>query len=161
MSQVDLIEAAMGPERDLVRPRFARGVQCFGVRIGGGLAGYGWLSAGPEWIGEVQLEIRPRPGEAYVWNCVTLAEHRRKGIFRSLLLGISRHARLQGLNRLWIGSVAVPAQRALTPSGFKPVLRFTSQNIAGLHVMRVTGELTDVVPIRPGLHISRSRTQRH
>jgi GNAT superfamily N-acetyltransferase len=150
----------MGSERDLVRPRFARGVQCFGVRIGAGLAGYGWLSAGPEWIGEIQLEIRPRPGEAYVWNCVTLTEHRRKGIFRSLLLGISQHARRRGLRRLWIGSVAIPAEKGLEPVGFHPVLRFASTRIAGLHVMRVTGS-SDVVAVRPGIYVRLSEARRH
>ena len=169
MSQVDLIEAAMGPERDLVRPRFARGVQCFGVRIGGGLAGYGWLSAGPEWIGEVQLEIRPRPGEAYVWNCVTLAEHRRKGIFRSLLLGISRHARLQGLNRLWIGSLAIPAEKAIVPMGFLPALHFDYAAIAGAHLMRVrasgnralAADASSALAVRPGLLVRGNRRRRH
>jgi GNAT superfamily N-acetyltransferase len=122
----------MGDERDLVAPRFARGCQCFSVIIDGAVAGYGWFSTSPEWIGELQLEIRPAPGEGYIWNCATLAEHRQKGVFRSLLVGILEIARKEGLKRLWIGSVAIPAEKALAPSGFQPVLRFSAFRFAGL-----------------------------
>ena len=139
------------------------------VRIDRRIAGYGWLSTGPEWIGELQLEIRPRELEGYVWNCATVAEHRRQGIFRSILLGISEIARLEGLRRLWIGSVAIPAERAVGPSGFRPALRFTSVKAAGMHVMRVreapdealAGEALRVLAIRPGVRIGRSKTRRH
>jgi len=99
------MEAAMGNEADLVAPRFARGCRCFAVIVDDGVAGYGWLSTGPEWIGELQLEIHPRSGEGYLWNCATILEHRRTGIFRSLLVGIAEIARRDGLQRLWIGSL--------------------------------------------------------
>jgi len=128
----------MGTDGDLVAARFARGSRCFAVWIDGGVGGYGWLSTTPEWIGELQLEIRPRPGEGYIWNCATVDEHRRKGIFRSLLVGISQIARNEGLKRLWIGSVAIPAEKVVEPSGFRPALRFTSLTLGGLHLMRVT-----------------------
>ncbi len=76
----------MGDERPLVRLRLERGCRCLVVRIGDGIAAYGWLSMGSEWIGELGLEIRPAPGEAYLWNCVTLPEHRYRGYYRALLL---------------------------------------------------------------------------
>ena len=129
----------MGPEGDLVAARLARGVRCFAVRIDDAIAGYGWLSVGPEWIGEIQLEIRPRRGEGYVWNCFTVPEFRRRGVFRSLLLGISDHARRSGLRRLWIGSVAIPAEKAVGPAGFKPALYSTIRSVAGWHVALVRG----------------------
>ena len=106
--------------------------------VDGAVAGYGWLSTEPEWIGEVQLEIRPRKGEGYIWNCVTLAAHRRKGDFRSLVASIAEAARDLGLNRVWIGSVAVPAEKALAPLGFSPAARFSTIRFAGQHLMRVS-----------------------
>jgi GNAT superfamily N-acetyltransferase len=159
----------MGPDGDLVAARFARGCRCFAVWIDGGLGGYGWLSTGPEWIGELQLEIKPRPGEAYIWNCATVEERRRQGIFRSLLVGISDTARKEGLKRLWIGSVAIPAEKAVEPSGFKPALRFTSLTFGGLHMMRVTPasdtalarEAISRVGTNAGVRLRRSRVRRH
>ncbi|HYU51608.1 MAG TPA: GNAT family N-acetyltransferase [Gemmatimonadaceae bacterium] len=128
----------MGHEADLVAPRFARGCRCFAVIVDGGVAGYGWLSVGPEWIGELQLEIRPRAGEGYIWNCTTVREHRRRGIFRALLVGISEIAFREGIRRLWIGSVAIPAERAVEPAGFQAALQFATLSFARLHCMIVS-----------------------
>ena len=127
----------MGWEAHLVKPRFARGCRCFAVVVDGSIAGYGWLSTGPEWIGELQLEITPGPAEGYLWNCVTLPGHRRKGIFSSLLIGVSQIARNEGMRRLWIGSVDIPAERAMRPSGFRPALRFRTQTFMGVHSLVV------------------------
>jgi GNAT superfamily N-acetyltransferase len=159
----------MGSEGHLVAPRLARGCQCFAVWIDGALGGYGWLSTGPEWIGELQLEIKPREREAYIWNCVTVPEHRRQGVFRSLVVGMTAAARRLGARRVWIGSVDIPAERALAPIGFKPALRFGVMTIAGLHVMRVrrpanralATDASSVLGVHPGLVLRSSRARRH
>jgi len=114
----------MGHEGDRVGPRHARGCRSFAAIDGGRLVSYGWLSTGPEWIGELGLEIVPSAGEAYVWNCVTLAPHRRRGRYRALLEGIVSRARAEGLARLWIGSIEDPAEKADADVGFNPVLHF-------------------------------------
>lgn len=163
----------MGTEGDLVATRLARGCRCFGAWLGDELAGYGWLSTKPEWIGELELEITPRVGEAYIWNCVTLSHHRRRGVLRALLAGVRARAYEEGLSRLWIGSVAIPAERAFGPSGFKPALVFSSISLAGLHWMRlsrVSGAdpllVIDAMyvlglPILLGKSLRRSRPRRH
>jgi GNAT superfamily N-acetyltransferase len=164
-----VIATAMGSDGDLVAPRLARGSLCFAVWIEGALGGYGWLSTGPEWIGELELEIKPREREAYIWNCVTVPEHRRRGVFRSLVVGMSAAARRLGARRVWIGSVAIPAEKALAPIGFRPALHFTVATIAGMHLMRVSRS-TDaslaahgsaVVGARPGLVLRASHPRRH
>ncbi|TMC40546.1 MAG: GNAT family N-acetyltransferase [Chloroflexi bacterium] len=141
----------MGPEAKLVKPRFDRECRCFAVLLEGSIAGYGWLSTGPEWIGELQLEIKPRKAEGYIWNCVTLGEHRRKGIFRALLAGICDAARSTPLKRLWIGSVAIPAEKALAPVGFRPAVSFRAFTFARVHYRTVT--FVDSVLGREGLHV--------
>ena len=158
----------MGPEGDLVAARLARGCRCFAVWMDGQVAGYGWLSTGPEWIGELQLEITPGSAEGYIWNCVTVDAHRRKGIFRSLLIGISEIARRDGLKRLWIGSVAIPAEKAVGSSGFQPALHFTTVTVGGLHAMRMTArdprlslDAGRVLRAQPGWYMRRSRRRRH
>lgn len=135
----------------------------------GSIAGYGWLSTGTEWVGEVQLEIRPRPGEGYIWNCATVAAHRRRGVFRSVLTGISEAARLEGFKRLWIGSVAIPAERAVGPSGFRAALHFTTGSIAGLQTLRVQAlgepalvqDAVQVMGVKPGFYLRRSQRRVH
>ena len=153
----------MGKEADLVRPRLARGVRCFAVVIDGAIAGYGWLSTGPEWISELQLEIQPGKAEAYIWNCVTLAAHRRKGIFRALVVGISQAAQSTGIKRVWIGSVAIPAENALPPAGFRPVANFHTGRLFGLFVMRssMSREAHHVLPKRARLYGATLARRKH
>jgi hypothetical protein len=131
------IAAVMGGEGNLVSKRLARGCRCFGVWLGREVVGYGWVSAQPEWIGEIELEITPPPGEAYVWNCVTVMEHRRKGIFRELLHSIAARGRVEGMKRLWIGSVAIPAEGAVGAAGFVPALHFETASAWGRRWLRV------------------------
>ncbi|HET7339693.1 MAG TPA: GNAT family N-acetyltransferase [Candidatus Dormibacteraeota bacterium] len=159
----------MGAEGDLVASRLARDCLCFGAFADGALAGYGWLSRGPEWIGELQVEIKPREREAYIWNCVTLPEHRRRGVFRSLVAGISVAARRLGARRVWIGSVAIPAERALAPLGFQPALHFDVTTVLGVHLIRVrraanrrlAAEGSAVLGVSPGLVLRGSHPRRH
>jgi len=118
------LSRAMGEEGDRVAPRLARGCRAFARMVDGAVVSYGWLSPGREWVGELALYLEPAPGEAYVWNCLTLEAHRRRGHYRRVLEGIVSVARSEGLRRLWIGSVDVPAEKADVDAGFERVLRF-------------------------------------
>lgn len=130
----------MGPEADLVAARLSRGCRCFGAWSGDDLLGYGWLSSGTEWIGEVDLEVRPGLGEAYIWNCVTLPPHRRQGVFGAMVAGLAARAKTEGLSRLWIGSVAMPAEKVIPRAGFAPVLHFSSEVLSGIRWLKVRSD---------------------
>jgi GNAT superfamily N-acetyltransferase len=127
----------MEAESGLVPGRLARGSRCFGAWVGHELVGYGWLSTKSEWIGEVELEIGLPSGEAYVWNCVTLARHRRKGVFRSVVNSIVGQAQQEGLARLWIASIVGIGGKTIQQAGFQPVLRFDSAKRLGMHWLMV------------------------
>ena len=114
----------MAREADRVAMRLARGCRAFARLARGEVVSYGWMSARREWIGELGLEITPAGREAYVWNCFTLERHRRRGHYRAVLQGIVAVARSEGLRRLWIGSVDIPAEKADADAGFVRVLRF-------------------------------------
>ena len=161
----------MGAEAGLVPGRLARGSRCFGVWIGHELVGCGWLSAKPEWIGEVELEIAPAAGEAYIWNCVTLAPHRRKGVFHSLVGSVVATAREEGLAKMWIASETDLAESAVEQAGFVRVVRMDGGSRFGMRWLRVAvvegvdhGLLTaarGVMAIQPGISVRRSRPKRH
>jgi GNAT superfamily N-acetyltransferase len=161
----------MEAESALVPGRLARGSRCFGAWVGHELVGYGWLSTKPEWIGEVQLEIGLPPGEAYVWNCVTLDRHRRKGVFRSVVTSIVGQAHKEGLTRLWIASLAGVGGNAIQKAGFEPVLRFDSGKRFGFHWIRVVpmqgvdpglaAAARNALAVKAGLTVRRSKSRRH
>ncbi len=131
------VAAVMGPDGDLVAPRLARGARCFAARLGREVVAFGWLSTDSEWIGEVELEISPGPDEAYIWNCATHPDHRRKGFFRAIVNGIAAQARTEGKKRLWIGSLDIPAAKAVAQNGFVPAIHFTSVWMYGMRWLRV------------------------
>ena len=161
----------MGAEGDRVAPRFERGCRCFGVMQDGTLVAYGWWSAQREWIGELGLEISPAEGEVYIWNCFTLAPHRRRGFYRALLEGIVARAREERVLRLWIGSVADPAEKADADAGFVPVLHLASAGLGPLRWLRARpaggrgGELASQARERLGLNgwteFGRFRARKH
>jgi GNAT superfamily N-acetyltransferase len=161
----------MGPEADLVPGRMARGSRCFGAWVGHELVGYGWLSVKPEWIGEVELEIAPAAEEAYLWNCVTLAPHRRKGVFRSVVASVVAEAREENVAKLWIASVSDLAANAIESAGFVRVMRFETGLRFGMRWLRVAAfdggdasllaEARKVMAIKPGFSMRRSRSRRH
>ena len=126
---------AMGAEGDLARGRIERGCRCFAAWTAAGVAGYGWLSPGREWIGEVGLEIAPPAGEAYVWNCVTLPGWRRRGVFRALVHELCRTAAAEGLRRLWIASLEGTAEAAVVDAAFQPVLHIDLDGVGARAVL--------------------------
>jgi len=130
------IASVMRVDRDVVDARMARGCRCFVARLGDEVVAFGWLATRTEWIGELELEIRPEPGAAYIWNCATHPAHRRKGFFRSLVNGIATHARGDGLKRLWIGTLDIPAAKAVPDIGFVPAMRFTTVWMSGIRWLR-------------------------
>jgi GNAT superfamily N-acetyltransferase len=166
-----VIAAAMEEEGDRVPARFARGCRCFAVTDASDVVAYGWVSTGPEWIGELSLEVTPTRGEAYVWNCVTLAPHRRRGMYRALLEGIVSRARAEGIARIWIGSAEDPAEKADTDAGFAPVLHLTATRLGPLRWLRAVAapaadaELAEEARQRLGLRswsaLGRARARIH
>ena len=159
----------MGADGDRVPARFDRGCRAFAVTEADKVVSYGWLSARPEWIGELGLEIAPADGEGYIWNCMTLPVHRRRGHYRALLEGIVGWARGQGLQRLWIGSIEDPAEKADADVGFAPVLFLESTTLFGWRVLRArTAPDTDRelvraarARIRPWRVLDRARLRVH
>ena len=165
----DLLVYAMGNEGDRVLPRLERGSRAFAVLDGGRVVAYGWLATGPEWIGELEVEFTPAAGEAYIWNCLTLPEHRRRGHYRALLEGIVAQARQEGLARTWIGSIEDPAEKADADAGFSPVLHFEVTKVLGLRMLRV-GQARGADPalvlaarerMSPWRAVGRTRTRVH
>jgi GNAT superfamily N-acetyltransferase len=161
----------MESESGLVPGRLARGSRCFGAWVGHELVGYGWVSTKSEWIGEVELEIGLPAGEAYIWNCVTLARHRRKGVFRSVVNAVVGEAQKEGLARLWIASIVGVGGKTIQQAGFQPALRFDARKMLGMHWLRVRpaegvdpdllASARKAVSVKGPLLVRRSITRRH
>jgi ribosomal protein S18 acetylase RimI-like enzyme len=108
--------------RDLGRQR-----RCFAAWREGQIASYCWISLGQEYVGEMERVLKLLPGEAYIWNCATLPDFRRNGIYTALLGHIMTRLSEDGLQRVWIGADLEnePSHRAFASAGFRPAAFFT------------------------------------
>lgn len=115
---------AMGlPDADSIIHRFTPHRRCYTAWVDNVIAAYGWVSFEFEDIGEINLRLRLRPAEAYVWDCATLPEFRRQGLYSSLLTHILRELRAENLERVWIGAEAanLPSLKGIARAGFMHV----------------------------------------
>ena len=134
--------AAMGHDGDRAVARFERGCRCLAAWTGGRVVAYAWLSMGPEWVGELGCRIRPGPGEAYVWNCVTAPPYRHQRLYTALLGEAAGRLCQEGLTRLWVVTLAeVPhASRGVMAAGFRAALSLSARRLGGLHLLWATAE---------------------
>jgi ribosomal protein S18 acetylase RimI-like enzyme len=74
-------------------------------------------------VGELDLTLTLLPGEAYIWDCVTLPDFRRQGLFTSLLTYINEDLRREGYERVWIGADRdnPGSQRGIDRAGFQRI----------------------------------------
>jgi GNAT superfamily N-acetyltransferase len=104
--------------------RFAAGKRCYTGTVEGTLATFGWVTFDEELIGELRLRIRLSPGEAYIWNCVTLPAYRGQRLYPALLWHMINDLREEGIKRIWIGADAdnLPSQTGIALCGFQPII---------------------------------------
>lgn len=106
-----------------VARRFDSGRQCYVGRIDGRLVTYGWVTFDEEDIGELNLSIRLKDGEAYIWNCATLPAYRGQRLYPALLTHIMGELQRSGVRRVWIGTDTdnLPSQSGLVLAGLQPI----------------------------------------
>jgi GNAT superfamily N-acetyltransferase len=132
------VACAMGQaEPDPVVERLRSGRRCYAAWAEGQMAAYGWVSFEREGIGEHGLEVRLLPGEAYIWDCVTLPAYRRKRLYSALLSSLLGWLRAQGLCRAWIGADRenVASQEGMARAGFHPLADLAEAPLLGLRLV--------------------------
>lgn len=129
----------------IVLQRFARGCRCYVGRVESILATYGWVTFDEEEIGELGLRIRLGPGEAYIWDCGTVAAYRGQRLYPALLAHIVNELSTEGLRRVWIGADTdnLPSQNGMVLAGFQPVADIVLTRVLTIRRLWVRG--------RPGM----------
>ena len=133
---------------DAIIRRLERGRQCFAAWDDEQIVAYGWLTCGPEWVGEFERTLHLADGEAYIWDCATLPLYRRLHLFGALLNHVANHLQQAGLQRLWIIGLLRPSEYAcgLLAAGFQPVV--------SLRYLRLLGYRGLLAEPRPGASAS-------
>jgi ribosomal protein S18 acetylase RimI-like enzyme len=121
--------------------RLAAGKRSYAACVAGGLAAYGWVSFGEEFVGELNLRLHLLPGEAYIWDCATLPAFRRNRLYSALLSYIVAQLRQEGLHRVWIGADLdnLPSQRGIARAGFRHVADLLIERVLAMRLAWVQG----------------------
>lgn len=119
-----------------MRRRLKAGRHCYAAWVEGMPAAYGWVSFNEEFVGELDLRLRLLPGEAYIWDCFTLPDFRRRRLYSSLLVHIAGELRAQKYRRVWIGADLdnTASQRGIARAGFLHVADLVEERS---HAMRM------------------------
>ena len=118
----------------IILQRFATGRHCYAARVDGKLAAYGWVTFDEEAIGELGLRFHLKAGEAYIWDCATLAAYHRQRLYSALLAYIVSELRTAGLCRVWIGADTdnLVSQQGMALAGFQPAVDFLVDSSPGI-----------------------------
>lgn len=92
------------PSTEPIERRLQGGRRCFGLEVAGQIAAYGWVTRGPEHVGELEREFRLHDDESYIWDCATLPAWRGQRCYTALLSQLIRQMSREGVRRIWIGA---------------------------------------------------------
>ena len=136
-----LAEGMDGDAAKEILRRFETGRRCYAAWAGEELAAYGWVSLEEEQIGELRLRLRLLPGEAYIWDCVTLPAFRQNYLYSALLVYILGQLHSENFCRAWIGADLenIASQRGIARAGFKPVADVVIARVLTLRSVWVQG----------------------
>ncbi len=135
------LAAVLGqPDDGQIVRRMVYGRRCFVARVNGEIAAYGWVSSGRECVGEMGREIRLSPGEGYVWDCVTLPDYRKQGLYTALLGHINGILYGEGYSRIWIGSNLEnrPSIKGFKGAGYRPAVKIGRLGLGSLNFLWVS-----------------------
>src|SRR2546421_10506160 len=140
----ELVQAIGLDDPAIILQRFSTGRHCYAARVDRvdeKLAAYGWVTFDEEAIGELGMRFRLKAGEAYIWDCATLAAYHRQRLYSALLAYIVSELRTAGLCRVWIGADMdnLVSQKGMALAGFQPAVDFLLESAQGISRPRLTG----------------------
>jgi len=118
-----LARAVPGAAAPQLAQRLAAGRRCCLARAEGQLAAWGWVSYETEQVGELNLQLRLLPDEAYIWDCATAPAFRRRGLYTAVLIHMAQALLAEGVQTIWIGADYnnAPSQAGIRGAGFTAV----------------------------------------
>src|SRR5262245_19401930 len=125
------------PTPEPIQQRLLSDRRCFILRVADQIATYGWVTRGPECVGELERQFHLRDDEGYIWDCGTVPAWRGQGCYSALLSCIVHRLHREGVARIWIGASREnqPSIRGFAKAGFKPVVDLTYRRLYRLTSM--------------------------
>ena len=104
-----------------------------------------WCSSIATWTEELRTYLAPPPGDAYVYESLTVEAARGRGIYPIVLRAISAELHREGVARIWIGveSTNEASLRAISRAGFEHAYSFVSEGEEANVIARSDGLLDE------------------
>jgi ribosomal protein S18 acetylase RimI-like enzyme len=137
-ADIDELAVAMNlPTPEPIQQRFQGNRRCFSLRVAGQIATYGWVTYGPECVGELEREFHLHDDEAYIWDCHTAPAWRGQRLYSALLSQMLYRLHQEGVPRIWIGASRhnQPSVRGIANAGFKRVVDLSYRRFFCLTVL--------------------------
>lgn len=117
------VTAMTGSDLTSIRERIGQGQWPWIARIEEQPVGWGWVATQAASIGELDIRLAIPPENRYLWDFVTVAAWRGRGVYAHLLQTIVRANR--DANRFWVGhdTPNVASGRGIVRAGFQGVGR--------------------------------------
>ena len=138
LADVDDLKVAMGlPAAAPIQQRLQSKRRCFVLKSDNQIVTYGWVTLGPEHVGELERDFRMPARDAYVWDCGTVPTWRGQRCYSAFLNYLIYQLYREGIPRIWIGSSRQnqPSIRGFINAGFHHVIDLTYWRIYGLTIL--------------------------
>lgn len=118
---------------EISNSRFLRGNICSCLLSQKKVVSYCWIAFDKEWIDEIEMLIKPKDGEAYLYDAFTLSTYRRKNLFPIVLSNTLSYLKSQGYHRALIFALNSnrASMKALQKVGFKHFQTITFLKLFG------------------------------
>ena len=87
---------------EISNSRFLHGNICSCLHHRKKVVSHCWIAFDEEWIGEIEMLIKPKDREAYLFDAFTLPEYRGKNLFPTVLSNTLNYLKAKGYHRVLI-----------------------------------------------------------
>ncbi|MFH1626167.1 MAG: GNAT family N-acetyltransferase [Pseudomonadota bacterium] len=107
---------------EIFEGRLRKGDSCCTASFTGEIISYCWVATDAAYVGEIDMKIRLKSGELYLYDAFTKPEHRGNGLFPRILTAILRYGRENGYQRALIFTLSSnnSSITAIKKVGFEP-----------------------------------------
>ena len=140
----ELTTAMAQPNPDIIEQRLANNRRCFLLRAADEIITYGWVTHGPESVGELERRFHLQPDEAYIWDCGTIPARRGRHCYSALLSYLIHRLHAEGVPTIWIGASRLnqPSVQGIANAGFQQVIDLTYRRFFRLTLIRFQAAAT-------------------
>lgn len=133
------------------RQRLSHTSGCYAVEHDGKILHASWVTTDCAWTRELRSHLCVGPGDAYVFESVTRADARGRGVYPFALRALCRALDGEGVDRLWVAVEAqnAPSLKAVAKAGFEKAFEISYARRLGRMTIELPAGVKTDSPVGP------------